>query len=174
MNKKWLIIGIISVSVLGTLGYLYYRKKKKTNKKTNNDKSDSQPVKLNQSPQVDKNSQAVKITEKKLSQFNDTLSHYEYKNNSLYDKDTGSKISENAGWAVWGLLYRNYNSLLSGVNNDKSINKETKDYSLNVLSELKKTLDKRFPPEIYNTSSKLFKKYNLDKIKEVNIYNETI
>jgi len=174
MNKKWLIIGIISVSVLGTLGYLYYRKKKKTNKKTNNDKSDSQPVKLNQSPQVDKNSQAVKITEKKLSQFNDTLSHYEYKNNSLYDKDTGAKISENAGWGVWGLLYRNYNSLLSGVNNDKSINKETKDYSLNVLSELKKTLDKRFPPEIYNTSSKLFKKYNLDKIKESNIYNEKV
>jgi hypothetical protein len=158
------------VAIIGTLGYLYYRK----NKKTNNDKSNLKPIQLDKSPQVDNNSQAVKITEKKLSQFNDTLSHYEYKNNSLYDKDTGGEISENAGWGVWGLLYRNYNSLLSGVNNDTSINKETKDYSLNVLSELKKVLDKTFPPEIYNTSSKLFKKYNLDKIKENNIYNEKV
>jgi hypothetical protein len=170
MNKKWIIIGVLSVAIIGTLGYLYYRK----NKKTNNDKSNLKPIQLDKSPQVDNNSQAVKITEKKLSQFNDTLSHYEYKNNSLYDKDTGGKISENAGWGVWGLLYRNYNSLLSGVNNDTSINKETKDYSLNVLSELKKVLDKTFPPEIYNTSSKLFKKYNLDKIKENNIYNEKV
>jgi hypothetical protein len=92
----------------------------------------------------------------------------------LYDKDTGGKISENAGWGVWGLLNRNYNSLLSGVNNDTSINKETKEYALNVLNELKKVLDKTFPPEIYNTSSKLFKKYNLDKIKESNIYNEKV
>ena len=158
------------MAIIGTLGYLYYRK----NKKTNNDKSNLKPIQLDKSPQVDNNSQAVKITEKKLSQFNDTLSHYEYKNNSLYDKDTGGEISENAGWGVWGLLYRNYNSLLSGVNNDTSINKETKDYSLNVLSELKKVLDKTFPPEIYNTSSKLFKKYNLDKIKENNIYNEKV
>jgi hypothetical protein len=170
MNKKWLIIGVVSVAVIGTLGYLYYRK----NKKTNKDKSDLEPVKLDKSPQVDNKSQAVKITEKKLSQFNETLSHYEYKNNSLYDKDTGGKISENAGWGVWGLLNRNYNSLLSGVNNDTSINKETKEYALNVLNELKKVLDKTFPPEIYNTSSKLFKKYNLDKIKESNIYNEKV
>lgn len=170
MNKKWIIIGVLSVAIIGTLGYLYYRK----NKKTNNNKSDLEPVKLEKSPQVDNKSQAVKITEKKLSQFNDTLSHYEYKNNSLYDKDTGGKISEDAGWGVWGLLYRNYNSLLSGVNNDTSINKETKEYSLNVLKELKKVLDKAFPPEMYNTTSKLFKKHNLDKIKESNIYNEKV
>jgi hypothetical protein len=171
MNKKWIIIGVLSVAIISTLGYLYYRKNKKPN---NNNKLDLEPVKLEKSPQVDNKSQAVKITEKKLSQFNETLSHYEYKNNSLYDKDTGGKISENAGWGVWGLLNRNYNSLLSGVNNDTSINKETKEYSLNVLIELKKVLDKTFPPEIYHTSSTLFKKYNLDKIKENNIYNEKV
>lgn len=170
MNKRWIIIGVLSVAIIGTLGYLYYRK----NKKTNNDKSDLEPVKLEKSPQVDNNSQAVKITEKKITQFNDTLRHYEYKNNSLYSKDTGGKISESLGWGVWGVMYRNYNSLLSGINNDTSINKQTKEYSLNVLIELKKILDKTFPPEIYNTSSTLFKKYNLDKIKENNIYNEKV
>lgn len=170
MNKKWIILGVLSVALIGTIGYLYYRK----NNKKNKEKSYLEPVKLDKSPQVDNNSQAVKITERKLSQFKDILSHYEFKNNSLYDKDTGGKISENASWSVWGMLNRNYNSLLSGVNNDKSINKETREYSLNVLNEMKKILDKTFPSEIYNTSSKLFTKLNLNTIKEQNIYNEKI
>ena len=102
------------------------------------------------------------------------MNNYEYKNNSLYDKNTGAKISESASWGVWGLLYQNYNSLLKGVNNDTSINKETKEYSLNVLSELKKVLDKTFPPNIYNTTSKSFRKYILDNFKDSNIYNEKV
>ena len=177
MNKKWIIIGVLSVAIIGTLGYLYYsKKKKKTN--VNEDlkptKSNLNPTKLEKSPQVDNNSQAVKITQKKLSQYTEILSHYEYKNNSLYDKDRGAKISESASWSVWGMLFQNYNSLLKGVNNDTSINKETKEYSLNVLSELKKVLDKAFPPDIYNTSSKIFKKYLFDNFKESNIYNEKV
>ena len=177
MNKKWIIIGVLSVAIIGTLGYLYYsKKKKKTN--VNEDlkptKSNLNPTKLEKSSQVDNNSQAVKITQKKLSQYTEILSHYEYKNNSLYDKDRGAKISESASWSVWGMLFQNYNSLLKGVNNDTSINKETKEYSLNVLSELKKVLDKAFPPDIYNTSSKIFKKYLFDNFKESNIYNEKI
>ena len=177
MNSKykWWIIGGVSFLVLATLtSVIIIRKRRKSSVINNSNESNANLTELKKSSSVDNNSQAVKITEKKLSQFNDTLSHYEYKNNSLYDKDTGGKISENAGWGVWGLLYRNYNSLLNGVNNDKSINKETKEYSLNVLSELKKTLDKKFPPETYNTSSNLFKKYNLDNIKESNIYNEKL
>lgn len=170
MNKKWIILGVLSVALIGTLGYLYYRK----NKKPNKDKLDLEPVELEKLPEVDSNSQAVKITQKKLSQFKDTLSHYEFKNNSLYDKDTGGKISENASWSIWGMLNRNYNSLLSGVNDDKSINKETKEYSLNVLNEIKKILDKTFPSEVYNTSSKLFTKFKLNTIKEVSIYNEKV
>ena len=170
MNKKWVIIGVLSVAIIGTLGYLYYRK----NKNLNKSKSDLEPVKLEKSPEVDNNSQAVKITEKKLSQFKETLSYYEYKNNSLYAKDTGGKISEEASWSVWGLLNSNYNSLLNGVNNDKSINKPTKEYALSVLTELKKVLDKVFPPEVYNTSSKLFTQLKLNTIKEVNIYNEKV
>jgi hypothetical protein len=170
MNKKWIIIGVLSVAIIGTIGYLYYRK----NKKSNNDKTDLQPLKIEKSPEVDNNSQAVKITEKKLSQFKDTLGYYEYRNNSLYDKKSGGKISEDASWSVWGLLYRNYNSLLNGVNNDKTINKATREYALNVLGELKKILDKTFPPEIYNTSSKLFTKLKLNTIKEQNIYNEKV
>ena len=110
----------------------------------------------------------------KKAQYTEILSHYEYKNNSLYDKDRGAKISESASWSVWGMLFQNYNSLLKGVNNDTSINKETKEYSLNVLSELKKVLDKAFPPDIYNTSSKIFKKYLFDNFKESNIYNEKV
>ena len=177
MNKKWIIIGVLSVAIIGTLGYLYYsKKKKKTN--VNEDlkptKSNLNPTKLEKSSQVDNNSQAVKITQKKLSQYTEILSHYEYKNNSLYDKDRGAKISESASWSVWGMLFQNYNSLLKGVNNDTSINKETKEYSLNVLSELKKVLDKAFPPDIYNTSSKIFKKYLFDNFKESNIYNEKV
>jgi len=169
-NKKWIIIGVLSFAIISTIGYLYYRK----NKKVNNDKSDIEPIKLEKLPEVDNNSQAVKITESKLSQLKEVLSHYEYKNNSLYDKDTGGKISEDAGWSVWGMLYRNYNSLLNGVNNDKTINKATKEYALNVLAELKKILDKTFPPTIYNTSSKIFTKLKLNTIKEQNIYNEKI
>jgi LPS O-antigen subunit length determinant protein (WzzB/FepE family) len=174
MNKKWLIIGVVSVAVIGTLAYLYVRKKKKSSDTNNSSETNTDLINLKKSSSVDNNSQAVKITEKKLSQFNDTLSHYEYKNNSLYDKDTGSKISENAGWAVWGLLYRNYNSLLNGVKNDNSINQETKEYAYKVLEEIKKTIERVFPPNVYNRSSELFKKYNLDKIKESNIYNEKI
>lgn len=177
MNKKWIIIGVLSVAIIGTLGYLYYSKKKKKNN-VNEDlkptKSNLNPTKLEKSSQVDNNSQAVKITQKKLSQYTEILSHYEYKNNSLYDKDRGAKISESASWSVWGMLFQNYNSLLKGVNNDTSINKETKEYSLNVLSELKKVLDKAFPPDIYNTSSKIFKKYLFDNFKESNIYNEKV
>ena len=92
----------------------------------------------------------------------------------MYDKDTGGKISENVGWSVWSMLYRNYNSLLNGVNNDKTINKATKEYALNVVAELKKILDKTFPPTIYNTSSKVFTKLKLNTIKEQNIYNEKV
>lgn len=177
MNKKWIIIGVLSVAIIGTLGYLYYSKKKKKNNVKEDlkpTKSNLNPAKLEKSSQVDNNSQAVKITQKKLSQYTEILSHYEYKNNSLYDKDRGAKISESASWSVWGMLYQNYNSLLKGVNNDTSINKETKEYSLNVLSELKKVLDKAFPPDIYNTSSKIFKKYLFDNFKESNIYNEKV
>ena len=177
MNKKWIIIGVLSVAIIGTLGYLYYTKKKKKNNVKEDlkpTKSNLNPTKLEKSPQVDNNSQAVKITQKKLSQYTEILSHYEYKNNSLYDKDRGAKISESASWSVWGMLYQNYNSLLKGVNNDTSINKETKEYSLNVLSELKKVLDKTFPPDIYNTTSKSFRKYILDNFKDSNIYNEKV
>jgi hypothetical protein len=63
---------------------------------------------------------------------------------------------------------------LNGVNNDKTINKATKEYALNVLAELKKILDKTFPPTIYNTSSKVFIKLKLNTIKEQNIYNEKV
>lgn len=177
MNKKFIIIGVLSVAIIGTLGYLYYSKKKKKNNVKEDlkpTKSNLNPTKLEKSSQVDNNSQAVKITQKKLSQYTEILSHYEYKNNSLYDKDRGAKISESASWSVWGMLFQNYNSLLKGVNNDTSINKETKEYSLNVLSELKKVLDKAFPPDIYNTSSKIFKKYLFDNFKESNIYNEKV
>jgi len=177
MNKKFIIIGILSVAIIGTLGYLYYTKKKKKNNVKDDlkpTKSNLNPTTLEKSPQVDNNSQAVKITQKKLSQYTEILSHYEYKNNSLYDKDRGAKISESASWSVWGMLYQNYNSLLKGVNNDTSINKETKEYSLNILSELKKVLDKAFPPNIYNTSSQIFKKYLFDNYKESNIYNEKV
>ena len=169
-NKKWIIIGVLSLAIISTIGYLYYLK----NKKVDDDKSDVQPIKLEKLPEVDNNSQAVKITEKKLSQFKDNLSYYEYKNNSLYDKSSGGKISEDASWSVWAMLYRNYNSLFNGVNNDKTINKATKEYALNVLAELKKILDKTFPPTIYNTSSKVFTKLKLNTIKEQNIYNEKI
>ena len=102
------------------------------------------------------------------------MSNYEYKNNSLYDKKTGGKISENASWSVWGLLNRNYNGLLNGVKNDKSINNETKEYALKVMEEHKKVLESVFPAKIYNSSSKLYSKYNLGKVKETDIYNERV
>lgn len=174
MNKKWVIIGVVSVAVIGTLAYLYVRKKKKSSDTNNSSETNNDLTNLKKSSAVDNNSQAVKITEKKLSQFKDTLANYEYKNNSLYDKGTGGKISKDAGWSVWGLLDRNYNSLLNGVKNDNSINKETKEYAYKVLEELKKTIERVFPPNVYNRSSELFKKYNLDKIKESNIYNEKV
>jgi hypothetical protein len=167
MNKKWIIIGVLSVAIIGALGYLYYSK----NKKPNNDKSDFKPIKLEKSPQVDNNSQAVKITENQLNQFKKTLADYEYKNNSLYNKYTGGKISEEVGWSVWGVLNRYYNSLSNGVKNDNSINKETKEYANNVLEEIKNITEEVFPQNIYNNSSKLFKKYNLHKAKETDIYN---
>jgi hypothetical protein len=147
MNSKykWWIIGGVSFLILATLtSVIIIRKRRKSSTKNISNESNANLTELKKSSSVDNNSQAVKITEKKLSQFNDTLSHYEYKNNSLYDKDTGGKISENAGWGVWGLLYRNYNNLLSGVNNDTSINKETKEYSLNVLNELKKSYNEKY------------------------------
>ena len=72
-------------------------------------------------------------------------------------------------------LYLDCNAFIyDGVNNDKTINKATKEYALNVLAELKKILDKTFPPTIYNTSSKVFTKLKLNTIKEQNIYNEKI
>jgi hypothetical protein len=168
MNKKIIIIGIVSVVLIGTLTYLFVRNKNKS--KTNENKS----VDVKKTPLVDNNSQAVKITESKLKQFKEILSNYEFKENSLFDKNTGGKVSIDAGWSVWGLLNRKYNSLLNGVKNDNSINKETKDYANQVLEELKKIIEKVFPSRIYNSSSELFKKYNLDKIKEENIYNEKV
>jgi gas vesicle protein len=179
MNKKWIILGVVSAVVIGSVAYLIYRKRKnktQTNdSKSNDSKSKIEPLQdLKKSSSVDNNSQAVKITEKKLNQLSDVLGNYEYKNNSVYDKGTGGKISENAGWSVWGLLNRNYNSLLDGVNNDKSINSETKEYALKVLEKMKMEIEKVFPSNIYNTNSKLYKKYNLDKIKITNIYNEQV
>jgi hypothetical protein len=177
-NRKWIIIGVVSVALIGTIGYLYYRKKKKTgsnsNSNTNSESIDSESTQIQKSAEVNNSSQAVKITEKKLSQLKDVLSNYEYKNNSLYDKKTGGKISENASWSVWGLLNRNYNGLLNGVKNDKSINNETKEYALKVMEEHKKVLESVFPAKIYNSSSKLYSKYNLGKVKETDIYNERV
>lgn len=186
MKNKWVIISFLSVAIFGSLGYYYYRRKKKPkNIKVNlNSEIENLPIEQtnvldtktieNKRPLINKNSQAVRITKKKLAQFKDTLSNYEYKNNSLYDKEKGVKIDEKLGWAVWGLLNRNYNSLYNGINNDKSINNDTKQYALNVLNVLLKTLQNVFPPQIFNTSSKLFTKYKLDTATEVNIYNEKV
>jgi hypothetical protein len=179
-NRKWLIIGIVSVAVIGTIGYLYYRKKKKkTNLSSTTDKTESNTTegtipKIEKTSQVDNSSQAVKITEKKLSQLRDVLSNYEFKNNSVYDKKTGGKISENASWSVWGLLNRNYNNLLNGVKNDKSINNDTREYALKVMEQYKALLEQVFPANIYNKSSQLYFKYKLGKIKETDIYNERV
>jgi hypothetical protein len=173
MNKKWLIIGVISVAIIGTLTYIIIRKKNKSSAKSNYE-NNSKFTELKKSSLIDKNSQAVRITEKKLNQFKETLANYEYKDNSLYDKGTGDKISKDAGWSVWGLLNRNYNSLFNGVKNDETINKETKEYAYKVLEQIKKTIEIVFPPKIYNRSSEFFKIYNLDKIEESNTYNEKI
>ena len=37
-NRKWIIIGVVSVALIGTIGYLYYRKKKKTGSNSNSNR----------------------------------------------------------------------------------------------------------------------------------------
>jgi len=176
-NRKWIIIGVVSVALIGTLGYLYHRKKKNksiSSKYSSSSDSDIEKLRTEKSPEVNTYSQAVKITEDKLAKLKDVLSNYEYKNKSLYDVKTGGKISDNASWSVWGLLNRNYNSLLNGVKNDKTINKETREYALKVIEQYKDTLEKVFPANVYNQSSASYSKYNLGKIKETDIYNERV
>ena len=178
MNKKVIILGVVSLAVVGLLTYIYFRNKKKSSSnekdKISPTEKDNNLINVNKSSSVDNNSQAVKITENKLKSLKELLSFYEFKKNSIFDKGTGNEISVNARWSVWGLLNSQYNSLVNGVKNDKSINQETKEYANKVLQEHKKELEKVFPPNIFNTSSEFFKKYNLDKFQSSNIYNEKI
>lgn len=186
MNKKVIILGVVSLAVVGLLTYIYFRNKKKSSSnekdklsptekdKLSPNKKDENLINVNKSSSVDNNSQAVKITENKLKSLKELLSFYEFKKNSIFDKGTGNEISVNARWSVWGLLNSQYNSLVNGVKNDKSINQETKEYANKVLQEHKKELEKVFPPNIFNTSSEFFKKYNLEKFQNTNIYNEKI
>ena len=125
MNKKVIILGVVSLAVVGLLTYIYFRNKKKSSSnekdKLSPTEKDNNLINVNKSSSVDNNSQAVKITENKLKSLKELLSFYEFKKNSIFDKGTGNEISVNARWSVWGLLNSQYNSLVNGVKNDKSI-----------------------------------------------------
>ena len=85
MNKKVIILGVVSFAVVGLLTYIYFRNKKKSSP-TEKDKlspteKDNNLINVNKSSSVDNNSQAVKITENKLKSLKELLSFYEFKKN---------------------------------------------------------------------------------------------
>jgi len=162
-KRNLIIIGLVSVALVSTLGIIYYKRSKKK-KSDNKLKKDG----------VKKDSRAVKITTYMLEQLNKVLSNYEYKDDAIYDVSSNRKIGDNALWSVWGVFHRNYNNLLNGVNNDDSIDEKTRAYALSLLDEYKKSLEKVFPSSKFNSQSKDFTKYNLDKAVEVDVYNSKI
>ena len=162
-KRNLIIIGLVSVALVSTLGIVYYRRNKKK-------KADLKIKKEG----VKKDSRAFKITSYMLEEVNKLLSNYEYKDDAIYDVSSKRKIGDNALWSVWGVLHRNYNNLLNGVNNDDSIDEKTRAYALSLLDEYKKSLEKVFPSSRFNSQSKDFTKYNLDKAVEVDVYNSKI
>ena len=162
-KRNLIIIGLVSVALVSALGLVYYRRNKKKKADVKHKKDG-----------VKKDSRAVKIATYMLEQVNKLLSNYEYKDDAIYDVSSKRKIGDNALWSVWGVLNRNYNNLLNGVNNDDSIDEKTRTYALSLLDEYKKSLEKVFPSSKFNSQSKDFTKYNLDKAVEVDVYNSKI
>lgn len=182
-RKNWIILGI-SISVLGVVTYLVFKQKKDKKRVQGDDKKidennsilETNVIKTNSTiiSEIDRNSRAVKITEKKLNQLKDLLSNYEFRNGAVYDSKTKGKISEVASWTVWGSLNRTYLSLVSGIQNDLNINSRTKQYALNVANQYKELLSNVFPAPIFTANSKLYSQYKLDTIKPVDVYNEKL
>lgn len=103
-------------------------------------------------------------TEKRLADLRALLNDVQPKGDSHIYKPDGHIMGKDATNFLWITNYRNIKSLKGGVINDAKLNKETKDYLLNKLSEHENYLKTIFNPNKYNDKQTwamdILKKYN--------------
>lgn len=172
-KNNWIFIAAGLVSI-GAISYFIYRKKSDSKKLKGESKPEPEPTQTNpvvsattvipSNDKINYSARGLVHTEKRINDLRKILNDIELKGDKIVYKNDGRDVGKDALSFLWISSYRNIKSLRGGVINDSSLNKETKDYLLNKLSEYDNYVKTIFNPEKYNDKQgwviEILKKYN--------------
>lgn len=167
----FITLGVTGLIALGAYRFIQKKKAKKADKKIASvPHAGSVPSKtIDKDNKVDLKAKGVVKIKTKIAEFNDIFKTFTVINNQLHWRN-GVALTEEMKISIFMLITRTLESLVLGVNADKSMNQETKDYSLKLLSDFEKTIPLFFPVKDYNTSIAWYVEKS-KKIEPIDYYN---